>query len=70
MATEKIKWITDDLPEPQSIEEECNDYYLVQVEYYRPVMAMYLIDEDGNVGWYINYYAKIIKNVTGWCNVS
>lgn len=65
-----ITWQTDNLPEPQSISQECNDYYLVKIKgYAHPTMAMYMEDEEGNVGWYVNYTAKIVKEVTAWANV-
>lgn len=68
---DKFKYNTDYLPHPQSIETPGNDYYLVKVKgYARPMMAMYLEDEDGNEGWYENYCSKIIKEVVGWKDVS
>lgn len=59
-------WITDSLPEPQDINDECNEYYLVRVENYSSELAMYLVNEDGETGWYTSYISKIIKPVTGW----
>ena len=61
---------TETLPKPQSCDEICNTYYLVKVKgYASATMAMFLIDENGETGWYINYYAKIVKEVVGWANV-
>jgi len=66
-----FSWNNNDFPYPQSINDECNDYYLVKVKgYSHPTMAMYLEDEDGNAGWYVNYFAKIVKEVIGWKDVS
>jgi len=65
-----VCWETETLPTPQDRNEICNTYYLVKVAgYANATMAMYLIDENGETGWYINYYAKIVKEVSGWANV-
>ncbi len=65
------RWNTEDLPRPQSIIDEGGTYYLVKVEgYFKPIMAMYLEDENGEAGWYVNYFSKIVKPVYGWIDVS
>ena len=60
------KWIpvTETLPEPQSICETANEYYLVKVADFGQQKAMYCYDENGNAGWYLSYIAKIIREVT------
>lgn len=66
-----FSWETKELPYPQSIDSECNGYYLVKVKgYAHPTMAMYMEDENGNAGWYTNYFSKIIKEVEAWADVS
>jgi len=69
-AKHRNAWNNIDFPCPESINGECAEYYLVKVRgYSRPTMAMYLEDEDGNAGWYENYFAKIVKEVVGWKNL-
>ena len=64
-----VNWETKEFPLPQSIDNECNDYYLVKVKGYTPVMAMYMRDKTGNVGWYTNYFSKIIEEVEAWARI-
>jgi hypothetical protein len=53
--------VKKELPESSSINDECNEYYLVLVEGYDKCLAMYC---DGE--WYVNYYSKIVVPVTHW----
>lgn len=68
---EDIKFISteDRLPIPQDINEPCNDYYLIQIGEYGVAKAMYLEDENGELGWYVSYIAKIIKPVKYWAKI-
>ena len=61
-----MNWITKQLPYPQSIDEPCNDYYLVKPKNYPPVLAMYLENREGEVGWYTSYVSKIIVDLDGY----
>lgn len=60
------KWIpvTETLPEPQSIHEPANEYYLIKVADFGQQKAMYCFDDEGNAGWYLSYIARIIRPVT------
>jgi hypothetical protein len=60
---------TEDLPIPQDINEECNKYYLVKPTRYSPTMAMYLKNEDGEEGWYGDYYSKIVVDIEWWVDL-
>ena len=68
---EDIKFISveDRLPIPQDLEEPCNDYYLIIMDQYRSSKAMYLEDENGECGWYLDYTAKIIRPVKYWAKI-
>ena len=59
-----ITWNTDTMPEPCSHEDECNPYYLVRLEKYPPMKAMYI---DGE--WWTSYVSKIAVEVTGWTEI-
>ena len=49
------------LPESCSIEDECNPYYVVNIEGWGRNTAMFI---DGK--WYLNYFALIVADVTHW----
>lgn len=61
--------VNDKLPTPQDLEEPCNDYYIIAMEQYGICQAMYLEDENGECGWYLNYTAKIIRKVNYWAKI-
>lgn len=66
-----MKWINveDSLPEPDSIKDIGNPYYIIMIEGYHSVEpAMYLENEYGELGWYTSYISKVIKPVTKWAN--
>jgi len=65
-----IKWVVNDIPTPQPISDICNNYYLVDVKDYGIHKAMFLKNESGEVGWYTNYFSKIIKPIIRWCHLS
>lgn len=45
-------------------------YYAIHVEGYgQPFTAFYVKDYDGTFAWYTNYAAKIVGNVTHWCDI-
>jgi hypothetical protein len=56
-----INWITDRLPPSQDIKETCNTYYLVKMEHWEPVKAMYCNGE-----WWTSYVSKLVPTVVGW----
>jgi len=60
-----ITWNTETLPESEPYEEECGTYYLVKVERFGPVKAMYL---DGE--WWVSYLAKLAVPVVGWTELT
>lgn len=63
-----MEWFSasDFLPEPQNINDGGGKYYLVKIGNYTPITAMYLIDDNGDVGWYESYVSKIIYDVDMW----
>ncbi len=59
-----------ELPRSQDINSTCNEYYLVELEDYGIHKAMYLMNNNGEDGWYINYFAKITEaEVLSWCRI-
>lgn len=68
---EDIKFISveDKLPIAEDITDECNPYYLVKLPRYGFKQAMYLENEIGERGWYLDYTSKIIVEVTHWAKI-
>ena len=60
---EANRWIpvSERLPESESIDSECSEYFLVWIEGYGDSKAMFLDRE-----WWTSYTAKISKPVTHW----
>ena len=58
----------DILPEPDPIDSECNEYYLVKVKRFGWDRAMYLTDGVSD-GWYTKYSTKLIVEVTHWAEL-
>jgi len=67
-----MNWIQieDGYPSPGHLDKSLNRYYLVNVDGYGKTMAMCCINEKNEIGWYTNYYSRIIKSVTHWCDVN
>ena len=60
-----IKWNDPTNPPiSESREDDCNPYYLVNLDGYKPVLAMYIENE-----WWTSYYSKICVEVIGWSEV-
>jgi hypothetical protein len=59
-----ITWNTNTVPESCGRDEECNPYYLVRLDGWSPVLAMYIEGE-----WWTNYTSKLMANVTGWTEI-
>jgi hypothetical protein len=55
----------EELPPLDDGEQECNEYYIVYIEFYGLNKAMYM-NQDGQIGWWTSYATKIMSNVTHW----
>jgi len=60
-----IIWESEKLPDSDSLNDECNDYYLVKVERYGAKFAMYI---DGE--WWTDYTSKLMVKVIGWTEIN
>lgn len=65
----EFKRISESLPEPNDINGEIAPYYLIKVDFFGLLLAMYLKDSEGNCGWYSNYASRIIRRVTFWMEI-
>lgn len=65
----RIFFDDDELPEPDDITEESNPYYFIFTKY-GAQLAMYLVDENGSIGWYTNYGSKVVCEVTAWSSIN
>lgn len=55
----------NDYPKPQHISKHTNTYYLIETKY-GYCTAMFLIDDNGNCGFYSDYYNKIVTPIIKW----
>lgn len=60
-----IKWNNPTNPPISEIHgDSCNPYYIVDLDGYKPVLAMYIENE-----WWTSYYSKICVEVIGWSEI-
>ena len=65
----EVNSVEDVLPQPDSLEDEGNEYYLIYLGNYGWNRAMYCEDFFGLVSWYKDYTSKIITPVTHWAKL-
>lgn len=60
-----ITWNTVTMPASCPHDDACNPYYLVRLDGFEPVKAMYIEGE-----WWTSYASKISVRVTGWTELN